>query len=1147
MSNENEKEFALRAHIRTLLLDYSLTHLTKNYVAYTEEATSKILTDSLKPVPLVDPTDPAMPLTIYESLCSVLPLTTVTPYDESFVTDSSALSLIKSVISTLSKGQSMDYWTNDTDEMLYRLNQPISPVLTLQALRETPKLGTHKIVKVEDHSHLVTEQGIHEAPEEEILDTPSLDLDHALNNRLTLDPETTQSVNALLKTAVGVSAHKGTATENEHVKSFLRSDSPPIELPRFMPTPIFPSRRHVSPAKSPRRALFGQCSAADIPVVIGHEQVQIQDEDMYKDLDECHMVVVDGWHTYQTSSSPTPSLESNVNEDVDELFLETHPPHEDTSYIKTLLNAKMDEHLMPRSEQIGGSSAKLGHVGENKSLGSFLMPIVNIQADNAKIISSPKSQPSSPHTAITASVIALPSITVEDDITLPPYLDCPSSDDLPNVLRDMGMGDEIQDPLAFIFGEKLDEKETNLMDVPQLAPPNEHPPNGIWLPESLSSLIHSNQKSDHDVVSGNGDGDRGSSLPGCLKKAKGLQSLNIELSWRPFNYGTSIPTHDQVAKVDTDIKDEIYPSIELNKENIDAQLAHLLKTAQISDDIAKETSTISASEAYWLDDDTPLDLITIPGAHDAPQARPLVLTAEEMRRLYGRLAPEPIEEQDEDQPTEDSSPPASKRLRLSPQTFNIAETPEMVQPQVHTVIYVRDDYEPDYDTTFGRLSDGAEGFDGPQGDGEAFPDLDPIYMQDEYPSPSNPLPRLQSHLQSPGLNTGSTTGDKGDDSFMPLSFDATQQTAPNVLSVGSNNEYISPKPTRACGDDNPENVPDGPQLSDDHKRSPAKSYVLNAVAGIGFSSAKHSLATFLELRAKATALPHDVAEHGPPSEASELELKQWQMAAEPLDFDIPLELLDRNTLTLPDPFPNNSNPHRYMACMDVLVKRALLRCLSSPCCSVQLVEREYLGGAHLILDPDTAVLLWPLLALPSQGDELLEIIGNVSWSFSQILVIFEGFPSSCYNKLGDESQKAELDPFSPPVLKAVKKLRRDLNLAEEYANKKKGVNVDYAFALTVEEAAKYARTYGTLAESRDTTGGAIWGERGWLDLEEQTGEMDVAGTDGMNAFAASIILSQTTLDGFLDRTAEERMAEFGAFVGVSRMVGLFIPLYLAIR
>jgi hypothetical protein len=41
--------------------------------------------------------------------------------------------------------------------------------------------------------------------------------------------------------------------------------------------------------------------------------------------------------------------------------------------------------------------------------------------------------------------------------------------------------------------------------------------------------------------------------------------------------------------------------------------------------------------------------------------------------------------------------------------------------------------------------------------------------------------------------------------------------------------------------------------------------------------------------------------------------------------------------------------------------------------------------------------------------------------------------------------------------------------------------VNVAFADSVDEAAAYARFFGDIAEERDVTQGAIWGQREWLD------------------------------------------------------------------
>ena len=50
------------------------------------------------------------------------------------------------------------------------------------------------------------------------------------------------------------------------------------------------------------------------------------------------------------------------------------------------------------------------------------------------------------------------------------------------------------------------------------------------------------------------------------------------------------------------------------------------------------------------------------------------------------------------------------------------------------------------------------------------------------------------------------------------------------------------------------------------------------------------------------------------------------------------------------------------------------------------------------------------------------------------------------------------------------------------------------------------------------------------------GERDVADVEGMNAFAASIILSQTPLQKLIDKAPQERMQEYAELVGMDRMV-----------
>ncbi|KAI0737042.1 hypothetical protein C8Q80DRAFT_1215050 [Daedaleopsis nitida] len=69
----------------------------------------------------------------------------------------------------------------------------------------------------------------------------------------------------------------------------------------------------------------------------------------------------------------------------------------------------------------------------------------------------------------------------------------------------------------------------------------------------------------------------------------------------------------------------------------------------------------------------------------------------------------------------------------------------------------------------------------------------------------------------------------------------------------------------------------------------------------------------------------------------------------------------------------------------------------------------------------------------------------------------------------------------------------------------------------------------------DATRGALWGERCWLTHEEHDGEYDLCGVEGMNLFAASLLLSQTTLEDLLEKHPDDRLLQYGAG-GVDRIM-----------
>jgi len=200
----------------------------------------------------------------------------------------------------------------------------------------------------------------------------------------------------------------------------------------------------------------------------------------------------------------------------------------------------------------------------------------------------------------------------------------------------------------------------------------------------------------------------------------------------------------------------------------------------------------------------------------------------------------------------------------------------------------------------------------------------------------------------------------------------------------------------------------------------------------------------------------------------------------PILREVPKVVIDRNTLRLPLSLSKHASLHRYLASVDLIQKRALVQHLQT--CHVDLVERDSLGGVDIILDPGTAVLYFSLAALPALCDAFKGQLEALSWRYTDILVVFEAFPVSNYlrRKASDE---LALHTFTPPILKALKRLRRDLGIAEVYQQKRSSTVIHYAFPLAVEEAAIYLRMFADWVEQRSGVG--PWDERDWLDDEQE--------------------------------------------------------------
>jgi hypothetical protein len=319
----------------------------------------------------------------------------------------------------------------------------------------------------------------------------------------------------------------------------------------------------------------------------------------------------------------------------------------------------------------------------------------------------------------------------------------------------------------------------------------------------------------------------------------------------------------------------------------------------------------------------------------------------------------------------------------------------------------------------------------------------------------------------PMFSTSSFLADpdeREEDAFVPLSFDSRpSQFWPAVEKTST------PAATSQRGG----KLADSATELQDLRSSPACNLTL----------AKPSLADFLTLRGKAVSKPRS-----PFSMSPEQAEKIYVADGPPPSLEqqsIPEAFLSKNALHLPSEWGFPRTSHCYLVSLELIQKQMLVRSLRSPRILVTLAERDSLGGVDLILDPHTAVIFASLLRLPSECQALCSRTSAQSWRFSHLLLLLEAYPEQHSHKAQPKDGLAP-SAFTPPILKAVQKLRRDLSVAEACGSLCGSTRVHFAFARSVDEAAVFVRMLGDMAESEDQTQGALWGERAWLDsMDEQ--------------------------------------------------------------
>ncbi|KAF8588344.1 hypothetical protein K439DRAFT_1658555 [Ramaria rubella] len=1156
----SEDELVLRAHIRKLLLRYSLTHLTTNYVTYTRSEVSELLSEGLRCVPADDPLSLALPEEPFETLCRQLKLKQQQPYDQLWETNSASRQLLTEVLlerSNVREPPLRRCWDTDDETPFYNPYRPITPILTTRAIRQTPRLGAsspNKSLKQFDLKYL-EHTNLKLAPDESLeeKEISPRERDGLLGFRSTLDKETLQALTSLFACVPGAQPRPIPTNDSFHIASMLSDylhdgDSHPLVTPwRPMSPPIFPQQVGVTRAP-------GLEKSSDLPVLGFGIKVKVEDEE--QDMAKEHMLLIDGWSQYltlpnvmappptsQSNTSNTPSLDSGSQSshvEVDELFALT-PPRE--PHLGMFSIEKMDECLIPRSRKPGGGRKKAIFSEPEQSLSSFLpalLPPVLEYIESEPQVTLHGSPP------ISLSILGQPpspskSISIAHD-NAQNAVPHPAENEGHHTL-DTGLDALIaklcvpvsgQSPAELIMRERISDKETLMMDVPVLKEPHLHTKSQFCptMPNSVRSLIATKNLTQNLEPS-----------TAYLTKAVGLQSLNIELSWRPFNFGTSIPKTEELADVETFPGLDVPPKCD---DNTVPELHMLLEGLESVD---------SGSEDRFRVDDLAVDC-RAPLGEDS-SLYDAILTRAERRRLAGQgkiLSDESDAERSADEPMLEG---VFEVQILSPQKRQKVDVPSR-SPQPDPQLRV-------------DLSKGAEEY--AAGGSFSFqalcsPEASQTCSQDapfwNAEGPGVVQLGAQAFLEqhTDPLETGVWASDL-EKSHLSCLVDRSRVTQtylqetdlqeiassdPRYLLVNRSTRLESPLSSQASQD--PIFVQQGRSHTQCHELTPGPHVETHAAPSIISDpfqvtsgarrsekvSAQEELSNFMRMRGKTLRESNDV----PSPKPSPMAALIVRPPSPPRG--VPTELIDTNTLSLPDNWRAPPSRHRYIASLDIIQKTVLVNHLTSLDCNIDLIERDTFSttGADLILDVDTAVLFVPLAPLSVNSEILADRIATLSWDFSRLVIVFEAFPSSLTYRR-DNSSTPALTPyaFSPAIVKALRNFKRTLAILEGVQSaagnlKRCGVEVRYAYARNVRDAALFARMVGEMCCVR---GGE---DREWLTDDYQEDEMDLARVRGMNAFAAAMILrcADINIDTLVEMKPARRFAMLAPMVGEERIIAL---------
>ncbi|KAL5536135.1 hypothetical protein ACEPAF_4240 [Sanghuangporus sanghuang] len=1254
--SSNDRELKLRRHVRELLDDYVYTHLTIDYVEYSDGLVSEALAKILKPIPTHGPGEIALPIDPFQTLKARFEFDSLQPYDEVWNPSPNALGFLKAMY-MVPKGRpkTQKVWEEDDEFDIDRIShRPMTPLLSRSSLEKTPSLGnaSKRDARKLSLAAALSSHGLRQVPNEDLPEESPPKLDDCLDLKLTIDVSIHQSMTELQKKIpflnrldprpLPVYAAEYLSIRSPDYLEKFRTDSPPL----------FARDLRERPAKVERDGGIFR------PLKLDPLELQEVDQDYSIES----MKVMDGWVTLPRSDS-TPSLSSGTSE-VDELdqdaeFWRPSSSSAEPGVVETLEAMKMDEPLFPRSEHPRSKRSETKK--PMQSLASFITSKLPVES-SFRVLTSPKSddilskpEHSSPSMVpVSLSILGQPPSEGEGSVTLP---NGSSNDsfyrDLLSILKGHSAGNEAKAYQDIIMDERLDEKEIMFMDVPKLPPPN-----GYLHDTSLNST----RTVGHVIYGGNSERPI-LKLPVNIKKVPGVKSLNLELSWRPFSFGSKIPTHteligaDSLFSTDSNVSDDNLPTLEsvqkvltsvpfgvepgsnLGDANSDFELdPRILKDVQAGNirildawrcgNFDEDPILLSRSDLYGLGprsaslgiQQLPDEILASNGSqsndtsdfssaitpnfnHQVPlighinetdsyrvpltYASPNQISASGLNNGYG----------DSQERADHDVCHYTKRRRLTSDELGALCTMETMSQSAPITINPKDLMLPQSNNiplmqTLHTV-DPATILSGTQ---ELIPDLSrsqslSLSLNEFNDSQDNSFFNVADNAWTYGTKNSESSHDQNE----ALSTDHDSAVFDRLDPLGSQQDVIHAsdldQQDRWCRQDDRNtshlNVPTLPVDLDHHVPLPLRDStnqevnqrpehdnvqtqprpdspdIVKRTRGPPLPPALLSdhdkLSSFLLLRGRQGLHNVSTTARGPaklPEKDTAPEEEPGGTSGQGFSFQThhrtPEDLLaDTRAFVIPEYWKTPITQHTYLVSLDFVQQRRLVCSLESSC-AVRLVERDSITPmpstadaglptpkAHsadisLILGPHSAVVFFPLSSLPSQSAYkiLLDALAAYSWRFSNMLLVLIAFPRSQLIRTTNPTKASNDMPssYSPPAIKAARRVRRDLALREGTGEKRTACAIELAFADDAEQAARLVRAFGDLVLQ-----GSQIDFNAYIGEEEQEGERDLAEVEGMNTFCAAMILQCCTLEEFLGLTPNERSEGLAELIGFERI------------